>query len=66
MISYWKISRTGKMGIRNAQSRYHNMPAKLTLWMGQRGRAKQLPKVIPLITAFWDAPKAWIGLILIS
>lgn len=54
------------MGIRNAQTRCHNMPAKLTLWMGQRGRAKQLPKVIPLTTALWDAPKARIGLILIS
>jgi len=33
--------------------------ARLTLWLWQRGRAKQLLMVIPLTAALGDVPKAW-------
>lgn len=31
---------------------------RLSLWVRQRGRAKQLVMVIPFTTALWDVPKA--------
>lgn len=45
------------MGIRNAQMS-QKVYARLSLWVWQRGRAKQLLMVIPLTAALRDVPKA--------
>ena len=45
------------MGIGNAQMSQQAY-ARLTLWVWQRGGAKQLLMVIPLTAALWDVPKA--------
>lgn len=56
-MSYWKTLRRDKTGIRNTQMSQQAL-TRLTLWLWQRGRARQLRMVTPLPTTLWGVPKA--------